>query len=299
MSEDSLGDRMKRYEEASKQTLPPRMPAIIRVDGRAFHTYTRGLPAFDHRLKTAMDRVALALCKEIGNCKLAYVQSDEISLVMCDYHSHDSQPYFGGVIQKIVSVTAAMAAVTMTVESVNLFGGYTKPGATHLFDMYSLPSDGDRQYQPCPPKPCTFDSRVFVLPEEDVQNYFIWRQQDWTSNSVQMMARREFSQKQCQNKDNNELKDMLLNEKGQNWNHIPTWAKRGRVVRKMPVTKLITGGPRAGQMMDVSDWTVDNEIPIFSQDRSYLERLFVRSAFTPTSFHEIREKLIKQAELIT
>lgn len=257
MNEDSLGERMKRYEGALKLTLPPRMPAIIRVDGRAFHTYTRGLKPFDLSFKEAMDKVAKTLCKEVANCKLAFVQSDEISLLMCDYHNFESQPYFGGVIQKITSVTAALAAVTMTLESPKF----------HTLCLDDMMAYG--------PQPCTFDSRVFVMPQEDVVNYFIWRQQDWTRNSVQMMARAHFSQAQCQNKDSNALKDMLVNEKGRNWNNIPTWQKRGRVIRKMPTMRTIPKGPMAGQMVEVEDWAVDNEPPIFTQDRYYLERLFV------------------------
>lgn len=253
---------MKGYEAASRHVLPARMPMIIRVDGRAFHTYTRGLTPFSGGFKMAMDAVALELCREITNCKLAFVQSDEISLLLVDYENLNTQPYFGGVIQKIVSVTAATAAVKMTLESWRLMA---EKGISS--SEVALP--------------CTFDSRVFVMSQDDVQNYFIWRQQDWTRNSIQMLARSQFSQKQCQGKSCEQLKDMLINEKKINWNDMATWAKRGRCYIKVPMMRTVPTGPKAGESIRVMDWYLDESIPIFTQNRDYINQLVYPMRMSP------------------
>ncbi len=242
---DSLGDRIKRYENANRSYLTPKMPVIIRVDGRAFHTYVRGSEKpFDARLMASMDQVAITLCEEIPGCQIAYVQSDEISLLLNDYKNPESQQWFGGNIQKMVSVSASIAAVAMTMESERLFGKT---------------------------KPCSFDSRVFVLPKEEVVNMYIWRQQDWSRNSVQMLTRSMYSDKEVHGKNTSQMHD-LCHAKGKNWNDLPTQFKRGRCVVKMPYEAIIEKGPDAGGPVIRHRWEIDKEIPIFTQDRNYIER---------------------------
>lgn len=93
-------------------TLTPKMPCIVRVDGRAFHTLTRQCEKpFDERLIDSMAQTAVALCQEIDGAQLAYVQSDEISVLGVDYVTPDSETWFGGNVQKIVSVAASRATV--------------------------------------------------------------------------------------------------------------------------------------------------------------------------------------------
>lgn len=231
MSHDSLGDRMKRHEQACRMVLPHRMPVIMRVDGRAFHTYTRGCKRpFDERLMLAMDAVALALVDDIQGAQLAYVQSDEISILIHNYKRHASQAWFDNQVQKMTSVAASIAGATMTARSVDVFD-----------EM----------------RPATFDARVFVLPEAEVCNYFIWRQQDAVRNSIQMLARSLYSHRECDRKNGAQLQEMCW-QKGQNWNDLPAHHKRGRCVVRGE-------GPLAG-------WTVDREPPTFSERRDYIER---------------------------
>lgn len=232
MNKDTLGDRMKAYEKVQSHVLSPRTPIIIRVDGKAFHTFTRGLEAFDPSLMAMMDKAATEICKQVSGAQIAYVQSDEISILLHYYKRFNSQPYFNNELQKICSVTASIAAATATMESASVFGKV---------------------------KPAVFDSRVFTLPEDEVCNYFLWRQQDWTRNSVQMLARSMFSHKECNNKNNSELQEMCF-VKGKNWNDLPTSHKRGRCV-------VHTEG---------MGWHLDQEIPVFSQDRDYINKLLVR-----------------------
>lgn len=227
---DSLGDRMKMYEHAFRYALPRRMPLIVRVDGKAFHSWTRGCERpFDAALMTRMDAVAVALCTETQGAALAYIQSDEVSVLVHNYRRHASAPWLDNEIQKIASISASVAASTMTVVA---------------------------------SRSANFDARVFVVPEADVCNYFVWRQQDATRNSVQMVAHSLYSAKELHKKCNAEMQDMI-HEKGQNWNDLPPRLKRGRcaVRETFPVGDAIR-----------YRWVIDNEIPIFTQAREYVER---------------------------
>ena len=236
---DSLGDRMKRYERTTTDFLMPRTPTIIRVDGKAFHTFTKRFPfPFSDDLHQMMGNAAWSLVNECQNAELAYWQSDEISILLNDWKSHESQQWFGGKIQKMCSVSASIATATFLYS-------YLQKGNTNEFlgIPHSLPK---------------FDSRVFQMPKEEVCNYFIWRQQDATRNSVQMLARSEFSHKQCHGMNNSQLQDMLMEEHNINWNDLDTWKKRGTCVVR---TSVEGDGERI---------TTDNDIPIFTADREYI-----------------------------
>jgi len=246
MNKDSLGTRMKEYERAYKHVLSIRMPVIIRVDGKAFHSYTKGCKKpFDENLVNCMNETAKFLCENIQGCKLAYVQSDEISLLLVNYENINSQSWFNNNVQKMVSVSAGLASGKFTMMSDSIFGAH---------------------------KLATFDSRVFILPKEEVNNYFIWRQDDTIRNSVQMLARSIFSHKQCDNKDQNDLKNMCLN-KGSDWDKLPTSQKVGRCIIKVYNNKVCVN-KKTGEEVEAirSEWVVDNCVPIFHLNRQYIER---------------------------
>lgn len=196
-----LSDRMKNYEDAFRNYLPPRMPSILRIDGRAFHTLLKGASKpFDYQFAEVMDVIGLALMKEISTARFGYLQSDEISFLLIDYNRFDSQQWFGGNVQKMASVSASMAGSRFT----------------RWRNSSTLVS---------------FDSRVFAIPERDVTNYFIWRQRDWERNSLFMLARQHYSHAELLNRGGSEVHEMLA-RKDINWNDLePKW-KRGRVVTK-------------------------------------------------------------------
>lgn len=251
---DSLGDRMKQYEDCYRTHLPIRTPIIIRVDGKAFHSYTaKCRKPVDMGLVDCMNDTAIALCEMVQGCQMAYVQSDEISLLVTNYQDINTQSWFDNNLQKMVSVSASVASVNFTYNSYKIWG-----------------SIGVREPIPII-KPAYFDSRAFVLPKEEVTNYFIWRQQDATRNSVQMLARSLYSHKQLENKNNSQLQEMCF-QKGINWNDCPTSQKRGRCIVK---TKTMKEGvnPKTGEVFQAerSEWVIDNEIPIFSKDRMYID----------------------------
>ncbi len=245
---NDLSNRMKDfYERASRTILPRRMPVILRVDGRAFHSYARGCKKpFDNNLIYAMNECAIALCKDIQGAQLAYVQSDEISVLIHSYKRLNSDAWFGNQVQKMCSVAASIASSTMTAESVRVFNRV---------------------------KRAQFDARVFVLPEAEVCNYFLGRQQDWTRNSVQMLARSLYSHKDCEHKNNSQLQEMI-HDKGENWNNLPAYLRRGRCVVYSPeYIKLETIQDTTPHCPVNFKWRVDNDIPIFSQYRGYINKL--------------------------
>lgn len=241
----SLGDRMKSYEDVTESVLLPRVPYIIRVDGKAFHTYTKGCERpWDSKLERVMDLTAKALCENIQGARIAYVQSDEISILVHDYRTFDAQRFFGGRIQKIASVCASIAGATFTKNSWHIFDdGFDFDRSKYIKLAY-------------------FDCRVFSLPESDVCNYFLWRQQDATRNSIQMLARTLYSNKELHKKKTKDLMD-LCHAKGKNWNDVSTRNKRGRCL----VNKSFY---LPGTLNLRHNWVVDEEIPIFSENRDYI-----------------------------
>ena len=200
MTEMSLGQRMKNcYELASTFFLMRRTPVILRLDGKCFHTFTRGCnKPFDRELSNAMCETTSNMCQEIQGAKFAYTQSDEISILLTDYDNLDSSAWFDYKIQKMCSVAASMC--------------------TDLFAQSYVAKRGAR-----------FDARVFNLPPEEVVNYFVWRQKDWIRNSIQMVAQSMYSQKQLHGKSNDILLEMIQ-EEGCDWNTISKRWKYGNVV---------------------------------------------------------------------
>lgn len=213
---DDLGDRMKEfYEGRTKYKLPRRTNTIIRLDGKAFHTFTRGFEKpFDKTLSDAMDNTAKALCENIQGAVMAYVQSDEITILLTDYKKLTTDAWFDGNIQKIVSVSASMATGYF-----NSFINYDRPDDTRLMAF--------------------FDSRVFTIPDrEEVINCFLWRQQDAVRNSISMVAQSLYTHKELNGKDCNEMQEMSF-QKGVNWNNIDDGWKRGRMIIKTQTEKSI------------------------------------------------------------
>lgn len=196
-----LGDRMKEnYENRAKTYLTRRTPVIIRLDGKAFHTLTRKFEKpFDRSLSSWMEITALTLCSEIQGCKCAYVQSDEISLLLTDFDKLTSEAWFGYSVQKMVSISAAMASVTFS-----------------RFLAHDV---------------ALFDSRAFNIPKEEVANYFVWRQKDWLRNSIQMLAQAHFSHKELHKKNTSQMNEMLMS-KGVEWGGLDDRWKNGLHIEK-------------------------------------------------------------------
>lgn len=208
MSKDALSVRMKEfYEKRARQYLPRRTHTIIRLDGKAFHTYTKGLnKPFDDGFIDDMDATAIYLCKNIQGVKCAYVQSDEITLLLTDFDRLETDAWFNGEVQKMTSISASLA--------------------TAKFNQLRFKRTGNIE------KLAMFDSRVFTIPaREEVINCFIWRYHDCIRNSVQTVAQSLYSHKELEHKNSKDLLKMC-NDKGVDWESLPNHYKYGRVAIK-------------------------------------------------------------------
>jgi tRNA(His) guanylyltransferase len=220
-----IGDRMKHnYEKAYNTYLPYRMPVIIRVDGKNFHSFTKDMHRpFDEDFIDSMGELAAYLVEQTHTAQFAYVQSDEISILLHNYKKLDTQPYFANEIQKVASITAGFAS-----------------------SFFSL------RYG----RSAVFDARCFVIPEDEVVNYFIWRQQDATRNSISMLAQSLFAHKELHKKSGNDMQEMMWKHKDINWNDLPVYQRRGLVAHRTTGGKVV----------------LITAIPKFTEDRNFINR---------------------------
>lgn len=271
---DELGKRMKTfYEEIPKTKLMRRVPVAIRIDGKAFHTFTKGFQKpFDEVLIKSMQDTMKYLCENIQGCVLGYTQSDEITLILVDYKKLTSSAWFDYEVQKVCSIAASMATIAFNKyfsENINseycvfddeLLDGDFNPNYKneYLIDLYTTHIKASY-------KGAMFDARCFNVPKEEVANLIYWRQLDATRNSIQMVGQANFSHRELQNKSCNQIQDMLMTQKGINWDDIPSYQKRGSCCIKEEY--CCNNSLR-------STWIVDNDIPIFKGDnRKYIEDL--------------------------
>jgi len=220
MDKSDIGNRFKAYEAVSCHYLPRRIPVLIRLDGRAFHTLTRKLfgRRYDRDFAETMATVAVAVQQDIQGCDFAYCQSDEITFFLTDYKTVHTDPWFDYNQSKMLSISASIASATMS-----------------------------RIYN----RSLQFDARAFSVPHDDVINNFVWRQNDATRNAIQMAGREHFSHSELNGVNCNQIQEKLFSEKGINFNDYPVTRKRGFCTVNGKV-----------------DW----EIPIFTQNRSYIKR---------------------------
>lgn len=259
MKAKSLGERMKQYESANRIYLTRGVPVIIRLDGKAFHTFTKGMSRpFDTILKEAMNRTLLDLCGNIQGVKVGYTQSDEITLLLTDYETIETDAWFDYRKDKVETISASMATMFFNKNFLELVQNYESikeknPNTVSKYAVYS-------RKLLC----AMFDSRAFNVPKEDVVNNFIWRQQDASRNSIQMYAQSCFSHKSLQGLNTSMLQEKLFTERGINWNNEPTENKRGVCAYKTEV--------EVKPSVVRNKWVIDYNIPLFSQDREYISK---------------------------
>lgn len=246
-AKDSLGTRMKLYENVSQHSLMKRTPVIIRLDGKAFHTFVKKINTtndpslingpFSEKLHWVMLNTALHLATNIQNTKLCYTQSDEISILLNDWTHLNTEQWFNGNIQKITSVSASIATA------------YFNHFFQNSFNRLELSPINDLAF---------FDSRVFNIPHEEVTNYFIWRQQDACRNSIQQLGRHFFTHSELYKKNTSEIIEMLQYEHNVDWNTLENWKKYG--------SSIIS--PQSAN----TRFIVDQKTPVFTQNREYIEQ---------------------------
>lgn len=226
MDKTSIADRMKNnYEKRYKNYLTRRTPVIMRLDGKCFSNFTKHMERpFDKNFNNMMRQTALKLCDEIQGAKCAYVQSDEISILITDYDKLTTDAWFDYQVQKMVSISASIASAEFNKSFLSnyiefLAGDYETEGADYVLQqIFAFRKNTKLAY---------FDSRVFNIPMEDVNNYFVWRQQDWLRNSIQLASQSQFSHKELHKKNTMQMKQMLIEQKDILWDDYEDKWKNG------------------------------------------------------------------------
>lgn len=215
----------------------------------------------------AMQQTMLYLCKNIQGCKFGYTQSDEITLILTDYDTFETQAWFDYEVQKMCSIAASMATMAF-----NKFFYASSTAENTIWETCGGTKEYEaivQAHQNAAEKGAMFDARCFNIPKEEVTNLIYWRQLDATRNSIQMVGQANFSHRELQNKSCNMIQDMLHEEKGINWNEFPTECKRGSACRKVKEMVNI-----AGTMEEIETWEIDRNMPILKgEDREYVESL--------------------------
>ena len=279
MDRSDLAERMKGYEKRNRYYLQRRMPVILRLDMRAGHSFTKGFKRpFDEVFIKSMQNTAKYLCENIQNCKLSYQQSDEITLLLVDYDKLNTDCFFDYRVDKLCSIAASMATMVFN----KFFEKYVNEYRFSKWDGISKYEDGTWGYIQtllnAVDKGAMFDARCLNIPKEEVTNNFYWRQLDASRNSIQMVGQANFSHKELQNKSCNDIQDMLMTQKGIDWNDLPTYQKRGSCCVRNKIVIESDGVMETVQLRDTSksenEWIIDTDIPIFKgEGREYIDRL--------------------------
>lgn len=271
---DDLGTRMKTfYENIPKTKLMRRTPVAIRIDGKAFHTFTRGFEKpFDSILIKTMQETTKYLCENIQGCILGYTQSDEITLILIDYRKLTTSAWFDYEVQKMCSIAASMATMAFNKFFYqNAIVNYANIAKMDTPDYCAI-------LEKAAEKGAMFDARCFNIPKEEVTNLIYWRQLDAARNSVQMVGQANFSHNELQDKTCSDIQDMLMLQKGINWNDFPTYQKRGAAVVK---NKVVVDKDEFTESYFLRDpnlsenaWIVDLDMPILKNEaRQYVDTL--------------------------
>lgn len=286
MDRSDLAKRMKGYEKRNRYYLQRRMPVILRLDMRAGHSFTKGFKRpFDEVFIKSMQETAKYLCENIQNCKLSYQQSDEITLLLVDYDKLNIDCFFDYRVDKLCSIAASMATMAFN----KFFEKYVDEYRFSKWDGVSNYEDGTWGYIQtllnAVDKGAMFDARCFNIPKEEVTNNFYWRQDDASRNSIQMVGQANFSHKELHKKSRNDIQDMLMTQKGINWNDFPIYQKRGSCCIKEEYAVNDNGEEvEVDCVTDVDEpvesvtfrsrWIIDTDIPIFKgKGREYIDRL--------------------------
>ena len=254
------------YEDRTRYKLARRTNTIIRIDGKAFHTYTKGLQRpFDQGLMEDMNKTTEYLCQNIQGAKFGYVQSDEISILITDYDDIDTHAWFDANLQKMASIAASLATAEFNRLRLIRKMNTTVATAGSILEQF---------------KHAMFDARVFQIPyQEEVINYFLWRQQDATRNSISSVAQSLYSAKELHGKKTSDMQEMIF-QKGINWNDFTPREKRGSIIRRVEHVyarrdePIMDGKTRVIEAYKRKKWEADLNTPIISQDKDYLRWFF-------------------------
>ena len=280
MDTSDLAKRMKDYEMRDRYFLQKRIPVAIRVDMRAGHTFTRGFKRpFDDIFMKSMQETAKYMCENMGNAKFAYVQSDEITIILTDYDTLETDCWFNYRTDKLCSIAANMATMIFNKIFKEKVENFIEEGGAFSLAQLNYNQMKMEPYLKAIEKGAMFDARCFNIPKEEVTNLIYWRQLDATRNSIQMVGQANFSHKELQNKSCNDIQDMLHEQKGINWNDYPTVCKRGTAcIKNRKIIEYLDEFKVTAKLIDSTktenSWIIDTEMPILKgEDRTYIDDL--------------------------
>lgn len=232
---DNFGDRMKMHENKYRAYLMTNLPIFVRVDGKSFHTYTRGMnKPFDFNLASAFWSATLKTCHEIGHVEIAYWQSDEVTFLLNGWKKIETEPWLGGNVQKITSVISS------------------------IFTDYFNCNIG------LPDKRAYFDARTWTVPLEEIENVLRWRQFDAKKNSISMLAQSLYSPNELHKINSADKIEKMQTEHGIDWHILPEYQKWGSIFYNKKYQK--NGVIR-------SKWTHDNKTPLFVDSPDYINNI--------------------------
>ena len=227
-----LEDRMLYYRGLSDYRLIPNSYVLLMLDGRSFSSFVKNYfdKPFDDKFINMMNETAKYLCEKIQGCKFAYVQSDEISLVITDFDTPNSDSFFGYRLEKILSISASMASAKfnqlMTLEALRrAVDGLDEYGCINTEEVIANV------------KLLEFDCKAWNVPSyNDVFAWNLFRQNDCLKNSKQQAAQAWLPHKQLVNKTADEQIALLKEKQGIDWNDFDDGKKYGRFIYKETVT---------------------------------------------------------------
>lgn len=229
MKFDNIEDRMLYLRSLTDYKLIPNSYVMVMLDGRSFSSTIKKYfkKPFDDTFIDIMNETARYLCERIQGCKFAYVQSDEISLVITDFDTPETDAFFGYRLEKILPLCASMATSKfnqlMTIEAINRTCNeqFSKLELIDIINNMKLHE---------------FDCKAWNVPSyNDVYTWFLYRQLDCIRNSKQQTARTYLSHKECTSKKVDELIDILTDTKNIDWNTFDDGKKYGRFIYKETV----------------------------------------------------------------
>ena len=259
---EKLSEKMKRLENVTNISLELKKPVIMRLDGRAFSKYTKGLDKpFDIDLSEVFQWVAYELKGQLDNVKFIYSQSDEISILMTDWTNENTEAWFKYRVQKMVSVASSITSALFNSKVEDVINKYVDRVADideARFKVTDELTRDEKKYFVWKGKQykAVFDCRVFNVELEDVVPYFIYRQKDAMRNSIQTLAQVYFSPNELKNKNQSDMKQMILERTGIVYDDLPNLQKVGFTIYKN----------------DYNEWILDKEIPEFMINRDYISK---------------------------
>ena len=253
----TLKDEMDRYESTVSMSLKTKTPVFIRLEGKSFGAFTQHFQKpYDPIMTRTMQQTAKQLCAEANGCVFAYTASNEITLILTDYHKWNSVPWLDYDVMRMCSAAASIATIAFSkafADSMEWFlQTYNGNDKDNLYTAYCEASNYGAR----------FEAVCFNVPEDRVCEMVFHQQYQWRRNSILSLANQNFSHREVVGKTLDELHEMLA-EKGIFWHDLPTEYRHGSCCSK--------GVNPFGRK---KKWRIDTEMPLLTDSNQiYLQQI--------------------------